>query len=217
MWGTSDARPGKIVLVEEFLAPRMLPDTLWAKIVERRAFYGAGPLDAERFGVVGAQSAGVLEMAVDEGALGSMIAEQWRQPPYALPVTAAEKTAIEVQADFLSAAMNRGDVLISKFSVMAADMAVARWDEKKLREQHKRVEAKTPHSDIIPAGRYGFKKIHAIATSLRAPTAAPTVEQKESTELERERREGAEKARRLMEGRPVIGASRREAVDRWRR
>jgi hypothetical protein len=201
VWGVCDAAPGIVWLVEEFISVKMLPDTLWAKINERRAIYNP------------------VQMAVDEGALGKMIAEQWRAPPYNLPVVGADKLAPEVQADFLSGAMSRGAVKISKFSSMAGDMAVARWDGDKLK-LGKRVEAKTPHSDIIPAGRYGFKKAHSLAISLQ-PRAAPppTADEAEAAEVQRERDEGARRARALMEGgefRPERSA-RRDAIARMRR
>lgn len=196
VWGMTDAAPGVVWLVEEYVSVKLLPDTLWAKISERRAVYHP------------------LEMAVDEGGLGGMIAEQWRSPPYSLPVVAADKLAPEVQADFLSAAMSRSAVKIVKSSRMAQDMAVARWDSKKLL-LNKRVEALSPHSDVIPAGRYGFKKAHQIAVSMRAPETPKTVQQKEDAALVQERREGAERAQRLMRGLPPSGA--REALQKWRR
>jgi hypothetical protein len=193
VWGVTDASPATVWLVEEFIAVKMLPDALWAKVNERRAVYHP------------------LEMAVDEGGLGKMIAEQWRAPPYSLPVVPADKDAPEVQADFLSAAMSRGAVKISKHSRMAADMAVAQWDGKLL-EKGKRRVALQPHSDIIPAGRYGFKKAHAIAMATHAPPVPKTVEQREVEELARERREGARRARygaELWDSRAALG--------RWKR
>lgn len=198
VWGVTDAAPGKVWLVEEFVSVKMLPDTLWAKVNERRAVYRP------------------LEMAVDEGGLGKMIAEQWRAPPYALPVVPADKTAPEVQADFLSAAMSRGDVKISKFSRMAADMAVAQWDPKKLAEG-KRREAKEPHSDVIPAGRYGFKKAHALAQATRAPAPTKTIEQQIDEDLATERRAGAERAERAARGGLEVMTGGRRALARWRR
>lgn len=197
VWGCTDAVPGVVWLVEEFVSTKMLPDALWAKVTERRAVYRP------------------LEMAVDEGGLGKMIAEQWRAPPYSLPVVPADKFAIEVQADFLSGAMARGAVRIAKESTMAQDMAVARWDPKKL-ALGKRVEAHDPHSDVIPAGRYAFKKAHAIATSLRLPAVPLTVAQVEDENLRRERVEGATRALRMMQGESG-GPTGRAALGRWGR
>lgn len=192
VWGMTDLAPGTVWLVEEFLAPRMLPDTLWAKIVERRAIYNP------------------LEMAVDEGALGVMICDGWRAPPYSLPVVAADKMAKEVQADFLSAAMSRGAVKIPKKSRMAEDMVVCRWDPDLLAKGKRRI-ALNPHSDVIPAGRYGFKKAHAIATSLRLPERLKTVEDKVRDELKAEREDAARKGSRSY------GAQAQAALARWKR
>lgn len=196
VWGATDAEPGVIWLVEEFVAPKMLPDALWAKVNERRGIYHP------------------LEMAVDEGGLGKMIAEGWRSPPYSLPVVPADKAAPEVQADFLSAAMSRSAVRISKHSRMAEDMAVARWDPEWLAKGKRRV-AKDPHSDVIPAGRYGFKKIHALAMGMKPVGPKPTLQQRLDEDLVRERREGAEKAKRIMRGLPAEGG--RRALERWKR
>jgi len=196
VWGCTDAEPGTIWLVEEFVSVKMLPDALWAKVNERRAIYHP------------------LEMAVDEGGLGKMISEGWRAPPYSLPVVPADKTAPEVQADFLSAAMARGAVRISKHSRMASDMAVARWDPDWLAKGKRRV-ARDPHSDVIPAGRYGFKKAHAVATSLRPVAPKPTILEQVAADELRERREAAERAERMRRG---WGAGRgREMLERWRR
>lgn len=200
VWGVCDGAPGVVWLVEEFISVKMLPDALWAKINERRAVYNP------------------VQMAVDEGALGKMIAEQWRAPPYSLPVVPAEKLAPEVQADFLSAAMARGAVRISKHAHMAGDMAVARWDPDKLK-LGKRVEAKAPHSDIIPAGRYGFKRAHMIATGLQLPVLVKaTKDEIEARNLQQERDDGARKAKAMMSGEfRSTKDGRREAMRRMRR
>jgi hypothetical protein len=179
--GTSDLAPGKVWLVEEFLSTRMLPDKLRDKIEERRRLYQPNL------------------MAVDEGALGDMIADQWRAPPYSLPVVAADKLAAEVTADFMSAAMSRGDFFLPAESIVAQDMAVLRWDMDYLEKRGKRKVANQPHSDAVPACRYAFKDAHALAQATRPPKPiATTVEAKLDVELDRERREGAKRASRTM-------------------
>lgn len=198
VWGATDAAPGVVWLVEEFISVKMLPDQLWARVNERRAIYKP------------------LEMAIDQGGLGKMIADQWRAPPYSLPVVPADKLASEVSADFLSAAMARGAVRISKFSRMAADMAVQRWDSKELAKGKRKV-ALDPHSDIIPAGRYGFKKIHAIATSLRIVKPPLTIVEKVQAQEDADRKEASARARAAMTGRPYVMSGGREALAKWRR
>lgn len=174
--GTTDAAPGKIWLIEEFTSTRMLPDKLRDYINERRLVYSPNL------------------MAVDEGALGDMIADQWRAPPYCLPVVAAQKTAPEVTADFVSAAMSRGDFFLCGESRTAEDMAVMRWDDDYLQKRGKRRVANDPHSDAVPACRYAFKDAHALAMSTRAPKpVAKTVDEQLAKELAEEKREAQQR------------------------
>src|SRR5919109_224241 len=181
--GTTDVAPGKIWLIEEFLSTRMLPDKLRDKIDERRRYYSPNL------------------MAVDEGALGDMIADQWRAPPYCLSVVAAEKTAPEVTADFLSASMARGDFFLCKESRTAEDMAVLRWDEEYLLNRGKRRVAVEPHSDAVPACRYAFKDAYALATSIRAPKPVNnSIDAELAAELKQEQREAAKRKKGFIRG-----------------
>lgn len=176
--GSTDAAPGKVFLVEEWLATRRLPSAIRDRIIDRRGAYN--------FKV----------MVVDEGALGDMIAGEWRDPPYSLPVMAAEKLAEQVHCDFVSAAMVRGEFMVPKGSRLAQDMAVLRWDPKKL-ENGKRKVALDPHSDIEPATRYAFKDAHAFAQGTRPPKPVPKTETENAqADLEREKREGAKRSRK---------------------
>jgi hypothetical protein len=194
--GSTDAAPGKVWLVEEWLATRRLPSGIRDRIIDRRGAYNP------------------KVMAVDEGALGDMIAEEWRQPPYSLPVTAAEKLDERVHCDFVSAAMQRGEFMVPKESRLAQDMAVLRWDTKKL-ENGKRKVALEPHSDIEPASRYAFKDAHALAMAARAPKVKPTVDQVEAKQLADERRAVERNRKRERHGLVVMGG--RKALDAWKR
>lgn len=198
--GATDAAPGKVWLVEEFISPKLTPDIMMNEIQARRPTYSP------------------LVMAVDEGGLGKMIAEGWRAPPYHLPVTPADKMAFEVSADFVSGALSRGDLMIPKTSRAAEDMAVLRWDPNKW-EQGKRKIALQPHSDIEPAIRYAFKDAYAHATALRPPKVKPATPQDvEDLALARERRAGRQRAsdmRRSAFSSP--GGARRNNLAVWRR
>lgn len=195
--GVTDAAPKKVWLVEEWLGTRPGIAKLGDKLVERRAVYQP------------------KVTAVDEGALGDMIADQWRGPPYFLPVTAAEKLHEHVHCDFVSAAMARGEFMVPKESRLAQDMAVLRWDQKKM-ENGKRIVAKQPHSDIEPACRYGFKDAHALAMATRAPVKVDTSpEAQERRALAQERREPERRRQREAHGfGPRTG---RQVLDRWKR
>ena len=188
--GTTDALPAVVWQIEEWLGTRPGIDGLRTKLEERRAVYAP------------------VGMWVDEGALGGMIADQWRAPPYSLPVSGAEKLAEHVSCDFVSGAMARGGFLLSRGSRLAQDMAVLRWDEKRM-VNGKRAVAKVPHSDIEPAMRYAFKMATALAQATKAPPPPLTVDERELADLAKERREGARKARGLMGGRPDLDVWKR--------
>jgi hypothetical protein len=193
--GTTDAMPGVVWLIAEWLGTRPGIDKLREKVEELRGVFGP------------------KIMAVDEGALGDMIADQWRAPPYLLPVSAAEKLHERVHADFVSGAMAQGRLRLAKSSRLAEDMAVLRWDEKKLVDGKRKI-ALVPHSDIEPATRYAFKDAFAVAQAIHPPPPKPSNDgEKERAELEKERREGEKRRRQAEGGRLAMGGK----ASAWRR
>jgi hypothetical protein len=134
-----------------------------------------------------------LVSVCDEGGLGGAIADQYRAE-FGIPLIAAEKHEPEAAAGFVAGDVAAGRLKIRKTSRVAEDMAVVRWDPEQL-AKGKLVEAKDPHSDVIPCLRYVWKHVRPYLVT--APPRKLTEEEKIQAE---NRAELAAAARGLRRG-----------------
>lgn len=172
--GITDATPGKVWLIEEYLfGKRPKQDVLATEVNARISKYRT-----------------TINLC-DEGALGSQSADWLRAPPYNVPLQAADKTHALATTDALNAALLAGTFMIPAESQTAKDLVRLRWDPVKL-ARGKREMAKNPHSDLEPCLRYLWPMSSALVQSIKAPPRKPTVQEREAAEDERDILEATE-------------------------
>ena len=171
--GITDAAPGKIWLVEEWLFGKRPKQTALAEGINARI----------------AKYRPVVSLC-DEGALGAQSADWLRAEPYSVPISAADKAHALATTDALNAALLSGAWQISAESQTAQDLVRLRWDPKKM-QTGKRVMALEPHSDLEPCMRYLWPVASGILASVKAPPPRKTEEELESDEIRAELAQGA--------------------------
>jgi hypothetical protein len=183
----SDASPGRAWELDTWKAPRRLslPD-LAREILLRQA-----GRDHDDVPFVEEGTFVLVDTAIDEGGLGTAIADELRRPVPngddarpSIVCTAADKNDPLVSSDVLNAALLGGQLMIPAGSPTAHDLTVLRWDPIEL-AKGKRKMAKFPHSDLEPCLRYAWPMVSALLDSVKAPTKKKTAEEVEADELKR--------------------------------
>jgi hypothetical protein len=186
--GVNNLISNKAWLLDEWKAPRRLPlPDLAKELLLRQAGRRhdgspfvpcARPNAPERIlGGQGLPAFVLVDTLIDEGGLGSAIADELRRPVRegedarpGIVCTAAEKANQNalVSTDTLNSALITGRLMIHESTQTAKDLAILRWDPNELAKGRRKM-AKTPHSDLEPTLRYAWPTVVSLFATVKAP------------------------------------------------